>query len=208
MIQINSIQINHLNFAFQNQPLFNRFDLSINTGNILQLVGANGCGKTTLLKILARISIPIPQPLLINNLQDNDTLTAYQHQVRYIGHQPGLKQNLTVCENLHYDSLIFNQSLSEQIDDILNTWGLLKHKKKQINSLSFGQQRKIALIRLRCFPGKVWLLDEPFVGLDKEACELLVNLIQDHVQNQGIVVLSSHQEITTLGLEQPHIINL
>lgn len=197
---IQEISVNELSFTYQYQSIFDRLSFSCKTGEIVGLVGANGTGKTTLLKILARLILLESQPLLINQANTDVVLEGYQEQIHYLGHKPGLNGNLTLLENLRYDSVIFNQDIPSNVTRLLHDWSLFDQRKCLARELSFGQQRKVGLLRLSCFPSQVWLLDEPFTGLDREACTLLANLIQKHVQNQGIVILSSHQNLSQYGL--------
>jgi len=206
-MQVNSIAIKQLTYDYQDR-LFERLDLIIESGSLVQITGKNGAGKSTLLKILAGI-LPIePHSMFINDCNDRQVFALYQQRIRYIGHQPGCKAELTVDENLQYDSVIYNQMLPMNLVDHLTHWQLNHYQHNLVQYLSYGQKRKVSMLKLTCFPGQIWLLDEPYVGLDKAACEFLTKIINSHVQNQGIVILSTHQEIANFGLVAEKIINL
>lgn len=197
MIGIQQLHLRELCFGYQNQLVFDQFNLQVEAGQVVQLVGRNGAGKTTLLKILAGILIPETYALWVNGKISKTTVASYQQQVRYVGHAVALKWGLTLYENLQYDSLIFHQPLPSALPEWLDNWGLASVQDRVAGQLSFGQQRKVALLRLLCFPGTLWLLDEPGVAIDMTTSKLFMRLLHDHVQNRGIVILSTHQPIVT-----------
>ena len=188
--------------------VFEDFVLQVSASSITQLVGNNGSGKTTLLKILAGTIIPERLKLVVDGKADVETLDKLRWQMRYVGHLPGLKMDLTAQENFKLDSLIYDHTITDDCEQIMGKWGLSGVQHKLVNTLSFGQQRKLSLLRLEYFPSQVWLLDEPFVGLDQATTQILADLLLKHVQNQGIVILSSHQKMTTLGLKANQTVNL
>ena len=191
---IKQLDLKLLNFAYSSQNIFEQANFIFKAGQITQLHGHNGSGKTTLLKILAGLIAPDTDSLWINHRQDNASKLMYQQNLLYVGHKAALKPQLTLLQNLQLDLLLHNISTkNSELDKTTDIWTLPDLRTTLAGDLSFGQQRKLALCRLILIPRQVWLLDEPFQGLDQKSCQILAQMLDDHVQNQGIVVLSNHQ---------------
>ena len=165
--------------------------LSLSPSQLVHIMGKNGVGKTTLLKIIAGIIKTDSDSLWVNQQQGS---TLINEQLLYVGDKVGGKQNLTVRENLAYDACLFGQEEAlRDLSQTLQDWGLQDCAEILFKKLSLGQQRKMALARLSLFKKQVWVLDEPYLGLDAQSCNILTQSINNHVQNQGIVLLCSHQ---------------
>lgn len=159
------------------------FELS--GGEVIQIEGANGAGKTSLLRVLAGLSrysysgrVETRAPLL------------------YIGHQAAVKALLTPRENLRYHVSGRLPSSDEDIDAALDAVGLYGFEETPAHQLSAGQQRRINLARLFLEEGApLWLLDEPYTAIDVAGVAALDRRIESHVQSGGAAVIVSHQPV-------------
>lgn len=181
------LRISHLSYGRNEEAaLFENLNLDLNYGQGLVVYGDNGSGKTSLLRVLAGL------------LLASTGTVEKPEDFHYLGHQPGLKSYLSVEENLAYSQgLASTEALSpELIEQSLAAVGLLALRQQSAGALSAGQKRRLALARLLVTPKKLWLMDEPFSNLDQEGQAWLWRLVQDHLQQGGMVVLSSHQALS------------
>lgn len=176
------------------KQLFESFDLSINSGEILQLAGPNGSGKTTLLRSISGIFDARIESLVWRGISVTDPL-QYADELLYLGHKPAIRHHLTLYENLSWYACLSSCSDSAQLDQVIQEVGLEGYEDELASSLSAGQKRRIALARLRLVDCNLWVLDEPFASLDAEGVNMLCGWIQSFVQSGGSVVYSTHQPV-------------
>jgi heme exporter protein A len=187
------------------RTLFEGVSFSVPEGSWLHIEGGNGCGKTSLLRILcglspaARGQVQWPSS---SSASLQSTLSRPDRSVlHYIGHALGLKPDLTACENLCADAQVSGLALSrEQAVQALAAQGLQSRAHLPVRVLSQGQRQGVALARLRTSPARLWILDEPLVGLDVQATATARALLQSHVDAGGAVVMTSHHDV---GLQGP-----
>lgn len=189
------LECNNLQSYRGDLELFKDLNFSLDRGQLLHLKGHNGSGKTTLIRILCQLitatkgDILWQQESIKNNHQ-------YQQNLLYIGHQNALNVDLTALENLIFSCCLNQQPISQsEAIDALKIMGLVGHEDLPVRVLSQGQQRRVALSRLLVSQQTLWILDEPFTALDYVAVEQLEQLIQQHLQNAGLVILTTHQEL-------------
>lgn len=192
-----------------NQKLFDNVNLQLNDGQWLYLQGENGAGKTSLLRILAGLSLPSEGNVLWQGTPITQQRSQYHQDLLYIGHHAGLKEDLTLTENLHalcrMDGL---QTTDAAIREALNRMGLAKRQHLPARVLSAGQKRRGLLARTLLRPARLWILDEPFNALDVNAIADVQRLLKSHLANGGLLVLTSHQT-PDLGQDAPgFILNL
>jgi heme exporter protein A len=121
--------------------------------------------------------------------------------LHYIGHALGLKSDLSATENLCLDAQVSGLALSrEQAVQALAAQGLKSRAHLPVRVLSQGQRQGVALARLRTSPARLWVLDEPLVGLDTHATAIARTLLQSHVDAGGAIVMTSHHDV---GLQGP-----
>lgn len=161
---------------------------TLQPGAILHVQGINGCGKTTLLKTIAGL-----YPLDAGSISWNkETGPLYQHApLSYIGHELGLKKELTVWQNLLFNAELYGSP--ELALAAIGFFGLEHFIDTPCYRLSAGWKKKTALARLLACPSDLWLLDEPDTNLDKETREKLEQLIHMRADQGGIIMCISHQ---------------
>lgn len=191
------------------QTLFNDINLQLDAGQWLYLQGENGAGKTSLLRILAGLSLPAEGEVLWQNAPIDQQRSQYHQDLLYIGHQAGLKEDLTLTENLQALCRMDGLRISDAaIRDALTRMGLARRQHLPARVLSAGQKRRGLLARALLRPAKLWILDEPFNALDVNAIADVQCLLKAHLASGGLLVLTSHQT-PDLGIDAPgFILNL
>ena len=176
------------------QTLFNGINLQLDAGQWLYLQGENGAGKTSLLRILAGLALPAEGEVFWQNTPIAQQRSQYHQDLLYIGHHAGLKDDLTLTENLQalcrMDGLRINEA---DIREALTHMGLAKRQHLPTRVLSAGQKRRGLLARALLRPAKLWILDEPFNALDVHAVADVQRLLKAHLAAGGMLVLTSHQ---------------
>ena len=172
--------------------LFSNLSFELNSGEILKISGANGSGKTSLLKIIAGLNSAESGRLSINNNQVGSY--EYQSDIFYLGHLPALSPELYCKENLDYLTQLNNSSSNQTLDEALTNVGLKNFENEYAANLSAGQKRRIVLSALFITQSKVWLLDEPFTALDSDGINVIEAQITKHCDDGGICVLTTHQK--------------
>lgn len=175
--------------------LFAQLSLQLSQGQLLQIVGKNGAGKSSLLRILAGLAQPDDGQLYYKAMLLPESLPAYSANLCYIGHQSGVHEQLTALENLSFWRAA---SGLNPADDwaLLAKLGLAGLEDVPCRMLSAGQQRRVSLARLWLTPALIWILDEPFTALDQSAIGLLQQHMLSHLQNGGAIILTTHQSLT------------
>ena len=139
----------------------------------------------TLLKLLSGLTEPSAGEIKFNN--DN-----FMDKVFILGHKNGIKLNLTVLENLQFTS---NNQDIKKIKSVIEKYELTSKMNVLTKYLSHGQQKRVALMKAMINDYDVWLLDEPYSGLDQAGEEILDNILLDHIKNSGVAVITNHKEI-------------
>ena len=177
--------------------LFEKLNFNLSNGTVLYLQGANGSGKTTLLRTICGLSKPYAGSINWCGENINSLAEEYSKHVLYIGHLPGIKEDLTALENLQFSLTLSGADISKNnATEVLRMLGLTKCLNLPTRMLSQGQKRRVALARLWLQELPLWILDEPFTALDASATSLLKQKIEVFAINGGIVVMTTHQELT------------
>lgn len=188
---IKKLEARNLSCIRDERVLFSELNFVLTSGQVLLIEGANGAGKTSLLRILTGFRKPDDGDLFWDDLLIDDTQDFYQ-DTAYIGHNNGLKDTLTAEENLHYAQAL--ASITATIDDALEQVGLNGYQDTLVRFMSAGQRRRLALARLLCTHKPLWILDEPFTSLDRASIRLFEQFITAHVTQGGLVIMTSHHD--------------
>ena len=177
--------------------LFEHINFSVSNGTVLYLQGANGSGKTTLLRIVCGLSKPHEGSIKWGGADIDDLAEDYHKHVLYIGHLPGIKEDLTAIENLQFSLALAGSDLSiSRASEVLEMLGLTNRLNLPTRVLSQGQKRRVALARLWLQDLPLWILDEPFTALDTHAAHLLKQRIEAFANDGGMVLMTTHQEVS------------
>jgi heme exporter protein A len=180
--------------------LFSGLNFRLARGQYLQIEGANGSGKTSLLRILAALSRPSAGEVQWRGTDILRNRSQYCSEMAYLGHLLGIKSELSALENLKTSlALSGGASDREALYRALEQTGLQGREDIPARSLSAGQRQRIALARLLASPAILWILDEPFTSLDAAGVGLVSRLIERHLARGGMVVLTSHQAVEVRG---------
>ncbi len=171
-------------------------------GDIVQIEGPNGSGKTSLLRILTGVCSDYQGDILWRGQSFFTDRLDYLNHLLYLGHLPGVKKSLTPRENLHWCSGMNSGHLQIPILDALEEVGLAGFEDTPCHHLSAGQLRRVALARLYLTPTPVWILDEPFTAIDKSGVGKLETLLCEHAAGGGCVIMTTHQELALEGVDK------
>lgn len=193
------LSVNEVNCTRGYRELFSGLNFSIQSGEMLRVEGENGSGKTSLLRILAGLAQPLDGDVRWNAQPVRHPDAGYFETMLYLGHRSAIKYELTPVENLRMAQALFGSHDQHSIDDALYQLGLYGFEETVSGNLSAGQKRRVALAQLILTRAKVWILDEPYTSLDVAAISFLEELFKQHVQNGGMLVMTSHQPVQVDG---------
>lgn len=191
-----SLEVKNLQCIRGDRELFTDLTFCVEANQLVMLEGQNGSGKTTLLRTLCGLYLQEQGEVLWDGVSIKKQDEAYRRELLYLGHLNGIKADLTVLENLRINSALSGEyPTTEELMTALDTIGLYAFEDFPSSQLSQGQKRRVALARLLISKATLWILDEPFVALDIAAVELLQSIIAKHIENGGMVILTTHQEV-------------
>ncbi|CAM2746338.1 cytochrome c biogenesis heme-transporting ATPase CcmA [Vibrio mytili] len=190
------LEVSHLTAIRDERVLFENLEFNIKPGELVQIEGRNGTGKTTLLRIITGIGDREEGFIKWKGEKIEKSRDIFHQDLLFLGHQTGIKRELTALENLRFYQSIQNNSASdEEIFSALTQVGLAGREEVPVAKLSAGQQRRVALARLWLSKQILWILDEPLTAIDKQGVKVLETLFMRHVDNGGIVILTTHQDM-------------
>lgn len=174
--------------------LFQDLSFALNPGELLLLEGANGSGKTSLLRAIAGLLSLESGEIQWNAKPIADQRQEFHASLAWYGHRTGLKGDLTYVENLKFESSLRAQSAVD-VEDVFERLQISRLKRLPLRSHSAGQQRRAALARLILADVPLWLMDEPFTNLDRDGRQLVNEVCQEHVAAGGLCVMAAHQGV-------------
>lgn len=185
--------IEGVSYARQTQPLFHELNAEIHAGQLLLLEGANGVGKTTLLKLIAGLLEPTQGRICLQSTQ-GVLNPPFADQQAWLGHRNALKAQLSPVENLRYLYPHGGQDEARLIQ-ALDYFALFEYRHRPLLSFSQGMQRRVALAGLMLSSARLWLLDEPQASLDAQGVALFEAMLMRHLERDGLAVVASHHAL-------------
>ena len=190
------------------RQLFQGVDCTLPAGRWLYVTGANGVGKTSLLRMLCGLAPVESGQILWNDIPIASQRDSYRQDLFYLGHLNALQESMSVQENLLFTSALGGQALDEQqARAVLTRFGLRGRSQQLVRHLSQGQKRRVALSRLALSRARLWVLDEPYVAMDEAGIQMLSELIASHLDQGGLAVITSHQRVS-VGKHQAQLLEL
>jgi heme exporter protein A len=186
------LTVDNLSLFKDDKQIFCNLGFSISLGSALIITGKNGCGKSSLLKMIAGITPPNSGKILWGGVDVEEMRGDFNGDTQFLGHKNFLKPELSVFENLLFFARLSDTEAA--LDSGLNFFGLNEIADKKVKSLSAGWQKRAMLAKLMVCPATIWLLDEPSNNLDKAGKEKLHGLIKTRVKEDGLVILTTHDE--------------
>lgn len=175
--------------------LYSELNFTVNPGEVLHVVGANGSGKSSLLHMMLGLLAPEAGEVLWHDAPIHSVESDFRAQVLYLGHKIGIKNNLTALENMEMAAQLGSRIPNIDCEAVLHRFGLQKWRHTVCRHLSAGQRQRVALTRLLMLEAKLWVLDEPFTAIDQESSETLQQVLLEHTAQGGAVVLTSHHAL-------------
>lgn len=198
------LQANQLSYLCGERLLWRDLQFEVFPGQLLQVSGANGCGKTSLLRVMTGLAPASAGAVMWQGVSIAKQKEGYQRQLHYLGHQTAVKNELTVSENLRLNGHSMGKiSYLSAIGQV----GLTTHLNHLGSQLSQGQKQRVALARLLLSTARLWILDEPMAGLDAEMGDKLETIFTHHLQQGGMIVLTTHRPLISAVLA-PHAVRL
>ncbi len=193
---IASLVINDLSLARGERVLFDALSLSVAAGQAVALMGANGSGKTSLLRAIAGFIRRETGDIAFADADANpiDAATARAHEVHLLGHLDGLKTGRLAREELMFQSQWLGHS-HDGIAEAIDALGLKPLLDLEVRKLSAGQRRRLALARLIGSPRALWLLDEPLSPLDARWRAVAGEMMARHLRGGGLIVAAVHDPL-------------
>ena len=176
--------------------LFKDLTFSAESGELVELRGPNGSGKTSLLRILCGLAMPAAGEVRWNGTSIRSLGEEYSGSVAYLAHQNAVKDELTAIENLRISSAVCGNVLNKkEAQETLKRVGLREQQNLPARVLSAGQRRRLAMTRLLTSTARLWILDEVLTSLDDTAMNLSREFISDHLRKDGIAIVATHQDL-------------
>jgi len=187
--------------------LFDELSLEIKAGDIVQVEGPNGSGKTSLLRILSGLSQPYDGQVHYQGQLISQCREEFHQNLLYFGHLSGVKGEMTAEENLDFNLALHGNKTNDSLAYLAKV-NLVGFEDSLASHLSAGQHRRIALARLYQSNAPIWILDEPFTAIDKQGVASLEQLFINHAKRGGCVILTTHQDLISIKPEQVKKITL
>ena len=180
--------------------LFQNLNFQLQEGQVLQIKGGNGTGKTTLLRIICGLNDGYEGSIRWYGQPIEEHAEAYFASMLYIGHRVGVNKVLTPLENLRWTCALQSRVDDQRLYDALANVGLRGFEESQCHTLSAGQQQRVSLARLLISDARLWILDEPFTTLDATGVAQMETLLRHHADQGGAVLVTTHHVLQVTDL--------
>ena len=184
------LEVKNLSLTRNDHCIFSNINLSIQKGQLINIYGKNGSGKTSLLKILAGITEYTNGEVIYHN--------GYNKFLKknYVGHKYGVKNNLTTYENLYY-SMESHKNI-QIILNALKTYKMVNYKDSLVKNLSHGQQKRVSLMKTIMNNACLYLIDEPYSSLDEDGVMIFNKTTSELLSDGASVVITNHTEVNNV----------
>ena len=190
---ISSLTAENLACARGDKRLFDGLNFRVTAGQALAVEGANGAGKTSLLRMIAGFLAPAAGRILVKAASnESDDAEERGKSIGWLGHQDGLKPQLSVREQFDFFANLYGRKADSAV---LEQVGLARQADLPCRYLSAGQKRRLGLARLLASQRPLWLLDEPFAALDTSGQQLVGQLMARHCGAGGIIIAATHEPL-------------
>ena len=191
------LTLDKINYSKNKHKIINNLGFTIGLNSCLVIKGKNGSGKTTLLKIIAglnQLNSSGNSGQILWNKEDIALIKDdFYSDIQYLGHDNFLKKNLNVVDNLLFWARLHDSEIL--VPSALHYFRLDDIAHQKTGKLSAGWQKRVILAKLLCCPTTIWLLDEPTTNLDEQGKELLFNLVNTRIKENGIVLIATHDDL-------------
>jgi heme exporter protein A len=189
------LDVQGLSCEREGRVLFSDLSFQLSEGQVIQLAGPNGSGKTSLLRTLCGLVPMQDGDIHWCGESLRDSRYQFSAEVLYLGHQTGIKPVLSPRENLRWYFSLRQPVGASDIDDALEKVGLYGYEDSPCYQLSAGQQRRVALARLLISTARAWIIDEAFTAIDLQGVDQLEGWIADYAGGGGAVLLTTHHKL-------------
>ena len=197
------LEVSHLACSRGDHRLFSDLSFVLESGQIMQVQGENGSGKTSLLRTLCGFLLADAGTIAWNGVDMRALAEDYFANLLYLGHHNAIKDELSGVENLRISAGLAGIPLDEkQAIAALRRMGLKGRERLPTKVLSQGQRRRVGLARLLVGQAKLWVLDEPLAALDVGAVIMIQDLIAEHLAKGGMVIFTTHQPLEMAGMRK------
>ena len=187
------LSVSELSFERYFERVFEPVSFDLDAGSLLLVTGSNGCGKTTLLRVLAGLLEP-----------SEGKINSEEHPL-YAGHNPAIKDDLSVEENIRFWMRFMGTRESETGTElcrrVIDEIGLNPVALQEGRTLSAGQRKRCSLARLLFCDEALWLLDEPYSNLDREGIDMLDRILKTHLESGGACIMTTHGSLRPEGFD-------
>lgn len=188
-----AVQIRGLTKSFGRTPVLRGIDLDVPKGTVLSLLGPNGSGKTTMIRVLATLTKPDAGEVRIGGAGLGRQSARLRRLIGIVGHDPLLYDDLTARENLTFVCRMFGlDSVDERVDALSDLMGMAPVLDRKVGAMSHGMKKRFSIARALLHDPQVLLLDEPETGLDQEALSLLDSVILSRSDSARTVIMTTH----------------
>lgn len=192
-MNVDAIQIDHLSCYYGERLAVNNLSVSIQSGSILGLIGSNGAGKTTTMKAIAGLIQPADGTITVNGLTPKNDALDFRTQVAYLPDEPQLFPEMTVFDHLRFFASAYRQKFDKaKTLAFLEKWGLFEKRHTPASRLSRGMRQKLAFCCQLPRSPRLFILDEPFTGLDPHGIQQLKEALLENAKKGACIIISSH----------------